>query len=108
MLIECDDMELSSLLSQPPMPNYIDFTRRQKGETSKNWVQNRTAIFLVKAKIVADSGDAASTADDVASRISDRLPVGLIEVAAIEQPPVAGVLATFRSRSFLLSGRKLP
>jgi hypothetical protein len=34
-LFDCvciDDTELSSLLSRPPVPNYIDFTRRQIGE----------------------------------------------------------------------------
>jgi hypothetical protein len=83
-------MELSSLLSRPPVPNYIDFTRRQKGErVEKLGTEPYCNSFWLKAKVLADSGDAASTADDVASRISDRLPVGLIEVAAIEQPPAA-------------------
>ena len=76
-------MELSSLLSRPLVPNYIDFTRRQKGErVEKLGTEPYCNSFWLKAKVLADSGDAASTADDVASRISDRLPVGLIEVAA--------------------------
>jgi hypothetical protein len=58
----------SSLLSRPPVPNYIEFTVRQKANKSKNSVQKCTAIMLAIAKVVADNDDAASTADDVASR----------------------------------------
>jgi hypothetical protein len=62
-------MELSSLLSRPLVPNYIDFTRRQKGErVEKLGTEPYCNSFWLKAKVLADSGEAASTADDVASR----------------------------------------
>src|SRR6476620_7967256 len=68
--IECDDMELSL----PPCCRGLlwrtisNSPDGKKARKSKNSVQKRTAIFLAKAKVFADSGDAASTADDVASR----------------------------------------